>query len=186
MERLRTRAMIAGLALIVAGAVIQMSPAATHVTRTEAFLEDKAPLKVGDYVFTPSPTSSKPKQSYDVDESTYEILKPFGVVGRVYDDGDRAFDVMLIASNKKDSFHDQRVCFSASGWTLAEETRETINTSRGSIPYTLVQMTNDTGQRQVAIYFYKGPGGFFAAPQELTKAMFWEQFWGGRDLESVF
>jgi hypothetical protein len=178
--------MAIGVALIAAGLFITYSPATTLVTRTESFLEQKAPLKVASYAFEASPTSPKPAQSYVVGEDTYKILNPFGIVGRVYRDGAKAFDVLLIASNKKESFHDQRVCFAAQGYNLTDQRIETLETKRGTIPITVTQMTHKDLGEQVAILFYKGPGGFYPTPQSLAWAMFKEQLMGGTKLEAVF
>ena len=187
MEGLRKRAMIAGAALLVVGAFIQMSGAVSLVRRTEAFLEDKAPMRVGEFVCYPDTIGKKPKQSYVLDESTYTVLKPFGIVGRVFLKGDEGYDVLLIASNNKESFHDQRVCFSATGWTLTAETEERIQTSRGIVPLTFARMRHAGKGEQITAYCYKGPDDeFVARPQDLTWAMFKEQFRGGQDLESVF
>ena len=187
MERLRIRTIGVGLALIAAGLVITFSPATVLANRDEPFLEKKAPVKVGEYVFEPNPTSPKAAQSYEVHPDTYTILKPFGIVGRVYQDGPKAFDVLLIASNKKESFHDQRVCFAAQGWNLLEQKEEVIQTKRGPIDLTVAKMTHETRGDQIAVLFYKGPGDkFYATPQGLANAMFLEQVRFGKDLEAVF
>jgi hypothetical protein len=182
MEGLRTRAMVMGLALIGVGVVIQLTPAVQLVKRTEEFLEKKAPTQVGDFKFYSEPMSAKPHQSYAVGQETYDTLKPFGIVGRVYTNGELAFDVLLIASNDKNSFHDQRVCFSAQGWTLTQQTKESIETSRGRVDLTFARMRHASGAEQITAYFYRGPGGFHAAPSQLT----WAMFWDGTDLEAVF
>jgi hypothetical protein len=187
MERLTLRAFVVGGALLAAGMFIQLTPAVTLTSRTEEFMEQKAPLQVGDYKFVPDPMREKPNQSYVISPETYETLKPFGIVARVYTRGSEAYEVLLIASNDKNSFHDQRVCFSAQGYTLTSETTETMQTKRGPVSFTLVKMTGKERGDQLAAYFYKGPHNrFYAAPGQLTWAMFVEQFLSGTDLECVF
>lgn len=188
MERLRTRAVVLGMLLVAAGLAIQLTPSVNLPRRTEAFLEAKAPTKVGDFKFFREPLSSKPEQSYAVAPETYTTLNPFGVVARIFRKGDEAYDVLLIAGNDKGTFHDQRVCFTSQGWTIVEETREALDTSRGRIVMTFARLQRkDRPYEDFAAYFYKGPGDrWFAMPQQLTWAMFVEQFWGGTDLESAF
>lgn len=157
MEKLRTRAMVAGIAMIVSGIAIQATPTAKLPGRTEKELEKMAPVQVGDYTFYERALSKKPLQSYDLDEETYKILQPFGIVGRSYESGGKAFDVLLVSSNKKESFHDNRVCFEATGWTLTDQSHASVNTSRGLIPLTLVKMRHDQFGTRTAAFLYKGP-----------------------------
>ncbi|HVL40335.1 MAG TPA: exosortase-associated EpsI family protein [Fimbriimonadaceae bacterium] len=183
MERLKVRAFATAGVLLLAGMMIQLTPAVDLPSKSEEWLIEQAPAQVDRFTFVPGPSAGV---SYDVHPYTYEELKPFGVVGRIYNAGDEAYDVLLISSNRKESFHDQRVCFSAQGWTLTEETQDTLETHRGRIPITLVKMTHRDIGDQIAVYFYKGPGGFHARPNQLTWAMFKEQFFWGTDLDSVF
>lgn len=183
MEGLRLRAFAVGGILLLAGALVQMTPAKVLPKKTEDELAAKAPRQVGDFIFAPGYSAD---QSYRVHESTYEVLKPFGIVGRIYQKGPEAYDVLLIASNDKNSFHDQRVCFRAQNWTILEETQDEIVTDRGTIPVTMVRMEHPELGPQFAAYFYKGPGGFYSQPQRLTWAMFLEQVRGGTNLDSVF
>lgn len=191
MERLNSlqrRTIGLALALLAAGIVIQAVPRPKLSDKTEAWMETKAPLKVGDYIFTPVPGSPKPNQSYEVDERTYEELTPFGIVDRVYvKDNNDGFDVLLIASNKKTSFHDNRICFTSQGFQITEQKGVNIQTDRGLVPVTFLTMQhNEYGTRR-AVMFYKGPHGkFFPLPQPLALSMFWEEFRLGTDLDSVF
>jgi hypothetical protein len=188
MEGLKTvpgRSFIAAGILIVAGVAIQLTPQTVLASKTEKWMEEKAPTKVGNFTFQPS--GENPNQSYKVDERTYDILKPFGVVGRVYQDGIRGFDVMLIAGNNKNSFHDNRVCFSGQGWTMKEQEDFTIVTVRGKIPVTLLNLSHQQRGDTMAAFFYKGPHDkFYPLPQMLTGALFFEQLKSSKNLDSVF
>lgn len=148
-------------------------------------MEEAAPSQVGKYSFQPS--IENPGCSYKTDERTYELLKPFGVVGRVYSDGRHSVDVLLIAGNDKNSFHDNRVCFQGQGFSIDKEERIDIQTDRGNIPATYLTLSHPTHGKTYAVMFFKGPHGqFFPLPKALTWAMLMEQLKFGTNLDSVF
>lgn len=185
MEGLKIRSLAVGGLLILGGLALQAMPKANLTAKDEKFMEDRAPMVVGKFRF--EPTSDNPKQSYKVHESTYEILKPFGVVGRIYTDGQTAFDVMLISGNDKNSFHDNRVCFQAQDYTIVGQEIEPVETERGTIPVTFLTLQHALRGKLSAAMFYKGPGdAWFSLPQPLTWAMFKEQLKLGKDLDSTF
>ncbi len=185
MERLRVRSFAVGAFLIIAGVALQAAPKAKLFAKDEKFMEKAAPLAVGSYRFEPGPDNAN--QSYKVDDRTYSELKPFGVVGRIYSNGTRAFDVMLISGNDKQSFHDNRVCFQSQGYTIDSQTTEEVKTSRGVIPVTMLTLSHREIGKTLAAMFYKGPHNeWFPLPQPLTIAMLKEQLKMGTDLNSTF
>lgn len=185
MERLKLRAFVLGGVLLLAGAGIQAMPKPKVEGKDEAFMMSLAPTAVGEFKFEPS--ELKPGCSYDVDQRTYDLLKPFGVVGRVYSDGKTAYDVMLISGNDKNSFHDNRVCFQGQGYSIVSQTNETLDTKRGQIPITFLDLESKEFGKAKAAMFYKGPHGkWFPLPSSLTWAMFVEQLKLGNDLDSTF
>jgi hypothetical protein len=185
MERLRLRTFALGAFLLAAGVGIQAMPKPSLHAKDEKFMSDMAPTQVGVFKFQASP--EKPGKSYDVDERTYELLQPFGVIGRIYADRDKAYDVLLISGNDKNCFHDNRVCFQGQGFTIVGQETESIETSRGTIPVTMLTVDHKEKGRMMAAMFYKGPQNkWFALPQPLTWAMFVEQVKLGSDLNSTF
>lgn len=185
MEGLKVRSLAVGGLLIAGGLALQAMPKANLSAKDEKFMEERAPMVVGKFRF--EPTADNPKQSYKVDESTYSILKPFGIVGRHYTDGQTTYDVMLISGNDKNSFHDNRVCFQAQAYTITGQEIETVDTSRGQIPVTFLTLQHAERGKLTAAMFFKGPHDeWFALPQPLTWAMFKEQLKLGRNLDSTF
>jgi hypothetical protein len=185
MERLKIRAFAIGAFILVAGVAIQAMPRPSLHAKDEKFMEANAPKQVGQFTFVENP--DKPGKSYDVDERTYELLKPFGVVGRIYANKDRSYDVLLISGNDKNCFHDNRVCFQGQGFTIVGQETQNIQTSRGTIPVTMLTLEHRERGRMMAAMFYKGPGNkWFALPAPLTWAMFLEQVKLGSDLNSTF
>lgn len=178
MERLRLRGIVLGVLLLAAGIWIQTTPRVGASTmRTEAWLEQVAPTKAGSF---------RVDSAYKMDETTYSELKPHGIVARRFGDGLRTYDVVLIASNRKESFHDPRVCFVGQGWNLLSQTQKTISTSRGPIPITVAKMSHEGQGQRIAAFFYKGPGGFYATPQSLTFQWLLRQLKGETENEAVF
>lgn len=186
MEGLNTRSMFLACVMASAGAWVMFSSKVDTLKRTEDELLAMAPMKVAgmDYL----PAAEDGRFSYKMDEMTYRVLAPFGIVARQYTDGVKGFDAVLIASRSKASFHDPRVCFSAQGFTLEKMIPSTVVTkSRGTVPITLITMTSDKMRNQLAAFFYRGPGGkFYGSTQKLKLALLWEQFSFGKDIDGVF
>jgi exosortase len=175
---LKARAMFVGAALVLGGAVVWAAPKPKALPgRTEAWMEQTAPSTVGNY---------KIESTYKMDPSTYKELQPYGIVCRILGDGKQSYDVTLVASNRKTSFHDPRVCFPAQGWSFDDQKRVVVNTARGPIPVSIISMTEeDTNSNQLAAYFFRGPKGFYPTPQALSFSMLMDQFMGKND-EGVF
>lgn len=156
--------------------------------RTEQELIDMAaPTVMGmDYIRAQSPVDEG--MSYRMDEATYKLLAPFGIVARQYSNGADMYDAVLIASRSRASFHDPRVCFSGQGWTLEKFTSAKVKTkTRGEVPITLITMSSAQARNRLAAFFYKGPKGeFFGSTQALKWALFREQMRMGDDLDGVF
>lgn len=185
MEGLRKRSLIFGAVLIAAGVAIQLAPRISLAAgKTEDQLEALAPKTLGDYKMIVG--GEDPEQTYKMGEMTYNELKPFGIVSRVFQHESRAFDVVLIASNRKESFHDPRLCFTSQGWTLLDEQQVEIDTSRGKIPVTIADMKSADGKPQITAFFYKGQDGYYATAQRFAFDNLLRQLKGSIDLEGVF
>lgn len=185
MEGLKTRAYVFSGVLLAIGAWMLLTPQTDYGRKTEDEVIAMAPERVGDMPYARGPED--PRITYRMDEFTYKTLDPFGIVARRYGRGSKVFDVVVIASRSKDSFHDPRVCFSAQGWTLEKLEPATFTTkTRGTIPYTLISMSSQTVRHKLAAFLYKGPGRFYGNTQSLKWGMFWEQIKGGKDIDGVF
>lgn len=131
--------------------------------KTEAWMEDAVPEQLAGYQFE---TSSKTNPAAKMDPMTYDILKPFGIVTRVYaDDEGHRLEFVVIAGNSRKSFHDPQVCFSAQNWRLINPGLQYIDVPAlgGKIPATVMGIDRP-GAKGVAMYFYNGPMGFRHSP----------------------
>ena len=170
-------------ALAMAGGVYQLSRATKGPVRTEAWMEQTALKGFGKYR---TESNMAGDVTYRMDKATYAELQPFGIVARIMNDGNRSYDVTLIASSTKASFHDPRVCFTAQGWELGEQGHETIHTkTRGDIQATVARLKGTDGEKWGA-FLYRGPEGFTPTTNGLKLQMFKEQLFHGRDAEGVF
>ncbi len=179
LRSLKLRAFGVGAALALGGAIVIAAPKPKPLPgRTESWMEKTLPATVDNY---------KVQSSYKMDDSTYNELQPYGIVCRVMGNGTQAYDVTIVASNRKTSFHDPRVCFPAQGWSFDDQKRVVVQTAtRGAIPVSLISMKDpDDNSEQLAGYFYRGPKGFYATPQGLSWSMLLDQF-AGRNDEGVF
>src|ERR1051325_9937753 len=114
MEGLNVRAYIVAGLLLATAAWSQFSPRPGKVPgRTEAWMEQVAPKAVANYRFIPSidPADNDALCSYKSPKMVYDTLAPtVGILARVFESSGQKFDVTLIASRDRASFHDPRVC----------------------------------------------------------------------------
>lgn len=184
MEGLRKRIVILAGIFALIGAVFLALPSKAESTVTETWMENHAPEMVDGYSYLQSPDN--PKISYKSDEGTYKQLNPFGIVARKYRKGERQFDVVLIAGNDKENFHDPHVCFRAQGWTFDVDKEVKIPTkTRGDIPATLAQISSQ-GKKSIALFFYRGPKGFYPSTPNLGAAMLLGPLFGNFQTDAVF
>ncbi len=188
MEGLIKRAFVIAGVLIASGILINVTRPREYRQKTEDELIAMMPTKVNNMPFMVDHMGTDPRISYKMDPVSYNTLKPFGIVCRIYTDGVKKYDAVVIASRSRDSFHDPRVCFSAQGWTIERFQRAEIKTeSRGVVPITLVGMSSSQEKNKLAAFFYRGPRGtFYGSTQGLKWGMFVEKFRGGDDIDGVF
>ena len=187
MEGLKTRAFVlAGLFLVAAGFNLTASRQAHGPRKTETWMEARAPDVVSGMSYFRG--GDNPAQSYRMDKITYNMLAPFGIVARDYVGKDgKNFDVVLIASETRASFHDPRICFSGQGWILNDQnTVEVPTKSRGVVPVTLASMNGQGKKNQLAAFFYRGPSGFHATTISLKFDMFFQKLLRKPGVEGVF
>lgn len=133
----------------------------------ESWLEEKMLTDVGDFTLW-QPMSFDSKVSYKMDERSYEILKPIGIAcQRMKDSRGRDLDVVVIAGDSMEAFHDQKVCFAAQGWTLQPDEKGneveagTMKTKAyGEIPVSWMRLTRDGQATRYAVYIFRDPNGF--------------------------
>jgi hypothetical protein len=132
------------------------------------------------------PSVENPKQSYKMDQRTYDLLSPYGIVSRIYGLGDQSYDVVLIAGNDRENVHDPRICFAAQGWELKDLHTVTVTTkTRGTIPMTMLTIVGN-GKKNLAAFFYRGPKGFYASTPELGAALVFAPITGEFNTDAVF
>lgn len=158
----------------ICGLTLVMRPNA-HIAYTESDIERAYPDSLGAYHMRPDATGSDPHQSYHMDETTYRALQPYGIVCRVLDNGKTAYDVVVIAGDQPDTFHNPLVCFASQDYKVLESQQIMLKTkSRGEVPCMLAQAQK--GDRtQYALYTYEGPTKMAPENTDLFKDMFFTQ-----------
>lgn len=185
MEGLTKRTYIFAALCAVLGIGLFLAPNQVMAKKTESWMEQQVPDQVNGWRFVPG--NENPMQSYKMGESTYTTLRPFGIVARNYEKEGRMIDVVLIASNDYESFHDPRVCFTSQQYEIKKESVDKIQTrTRGTIRATVADMR--TRDRETStIFFYKGPtGGFHALPRDLKLNIFYSMLTGNKNMDGVF
>lgn len=185
MEGLMKRVVALSGFFAVAGAVFLALPNRAESPVDEQWMKEHAPEVVGDYRFERS--VEDPLISYKADDQTYELLNPFGIVSRRYFNSEgKRFDMVLIAGNDKENFHDPHVCFRAQGWTFVEDRKVNVPTkTRGNIPATFALIENK-GIRSATLFFYRGPKGFYPSTPNLGFAMLVGPLMGDFKTDAVF
>lgn len=179
MAGLTTRTYIAGALILVFGVGIQLFGKARAAGFDEKYMEKAAPTKVGKFNFEEN--KETPGKSYKMDDRSYELLKPFGIVPRRYTDGMKTYEVLLISSNTKESFHDQDVCFPGQGMTPVGDTVHKVEMEgRGTVPVVVSKYITKEQQNLISAYIYRGPGGYHESPQDLAMAMLMNALTGAR------
>ncbi len=184
MEGLKTRTYLVSGVLVMCFAGFQFTKAQQGPKRDEKFMEQAAPERVGDRGYLHS--NANPLQSYRMEQTTYDILQPYGIVCRNYTDGSSSIDAVLIASRDKDSFHDPHLCFGGQGLVSEEEHVAMAKTqAHGDVPVRVARFKSEGGT-QLTGYFYKGPYGYRSSNSELKIDIFKYQLLKGQNPEGVF
>lgn len=167
----RKRAFVAAGLLLAVGASLALAPKPSLVKRSEEDVAKALPMEFAGFRMAPASDASAPYCTYKMDKATYDILRPWGIVPRVFQKEGESYDVVVIGSNTKDSFHDPGVCFSAQGWNLSNAREEMLSTKTyGNVPVTLVDMDRE-GQKTIAMYFYRLREGYVASNTGVKKQM---------------
>jgi len=190
MEGLKVRAFVLTGILLATGALCAFSPRPGSVPGLdEHWMETHTP-RTGKFQFLKpaTPPDGDDLCTYKDPKEIYDDLKPtVGILARVYDYDGHQYDVNLIASRDKASFHDPHVCFTAQRYTIVDGPLVSIPTkTRGEIQATLADLTSPDGKPALAVYFYRGPKGFYGTTMGLKWALLFDQFKGRVDLDGVF
>lgn len=182
---MRTRLGILCGVLLGTGLVLNYAPKPPQVERSEPEIAAMLPLKVNHFT---AELAKGQYCSYKLDQSNYDILHPWGIVARVFVDGPERYEVVAIASRRKESFHDPQTCLTAQGWTLTNQRVTTIQTkTRGIVPITLFDMAKNGENPQTAMYFLKVTQGYYAEIGKLKWDMFkYKVIHLGKDDEGAF
>ena len=176
--------LLSGLFLAL-GAGIVLRPTTTGKHVDEAWLERAYPSSVDRFSMVPAADGST-GHSYRMDDTTYQELKPFGIVGRTLTDGKRNFDVVVLAGDESDSFHNPLACFASQEWKVVDSKVVQVPTkSRGDVEMTFAKAEKD-GQTFAALYTFEGPGAMHATNGALHSDMFVSQLKTGRARPATF
>jgi len=124
----------------------------------EKWLETVTPQEVRGVCFVPS--SENPNQTYKMNQETYDMLKPYGIVARVFEYEGHKIDTVVIAGDNADSFHDQRACFESQGWQVVGDQQMELTLPDGrKVPMVQLDLASKEQGRTTALYAFRGPSG---------------------------
>jgi hypothetical protein len=156
------------------------------IAYTEKDMERVYPDSLGDYHMIPDPRGENPRQSYKADVTTYRALVPYGIVSRVLTNGKRSFEVVVIAGDQPDTFHNPLVCFASQDYKVLRNDNITLKTqSRGDVSCILA-IAKKGDMIQSALYTYEGPTKMSPENTGLHNDMFLTQLQTGRPQSATF
>ncbi|HLK13935.1 MAG TPA: exosortase-associated EpsI family protein [Fimbriimonadaceae bacterium] len=183
---IRKRILILGVLMCIVGIVgaIASQLQKPKFKVTQSWMESKAPAEVGGF----SSIASAP-----ADQATLDALQPYGIVDRDYIKEGKRFNVMLLASDRRESFHSPNVCLPAQGLNITNEHDETVQTrTHGAIRVTIAELTLQSApaDKQYMAFLYRVQNRFLARSGNttlvLTLAMFAGPIRGNFDQDTVF
>lgn len=186
MEVIRKRTLTLGVLMCCVGI---MGAIAAHLQAptfkvTEPWMDSKAPTTVDGLVSEDAPRA---------DQETYDTLQPFGIVNRDFHGNGHSYNVMLLASDRRESFHSPSVCLPAQGLVITDESEVTIDTkTHGKIKAAYAELTlpDDPKVKHHMVYMYRVQNRFIARQGNstfaLTIAMFAGPIRGNFDQNTVF
>ena len=127
----------------------------------EEWLHSVTPTQVRDFRLAPKTFDAT--ISYEMGPDTYDTLKPIGISCQILTDTvGRKMDVVVIAGDTMDAFHDQQICFSAQDWEIRNITQVKLNIP-GFKEVTANHMRiSQKGQSPIdALYLVQTPTGFY-------------------------
>ncbi|GEM_PF-3686077 len=163
---LKSRAKIVFALFVVVGVVDLVMPEPKYPEKTEDWMAQNLPKELPGYSYV---------SDIKMAQINYDQLKPFGIVSRQYRGPDgRAYEYLIIASNSKDSFHDQRICLTSQQYQLRDLTIADLNLPAfgGKVPATITSLIR-SDSNGAAMIFYLGPYGLrpnpTAIPFDITR-----------------
>ena len=184
MERLGKRLGILCAVVLTTGATLNFAPKPKQIERTEPEIAAMLPVKVNHFT---AELAQGQYCSYKLDKSNYDVLQPWGIVARIFSNGPQRYEVVAIASRKKESFHDPQTCLTAQGWLLSNQRSSSITTkTRGTIPITLFEMELGT-EKLTSMYLLKTTQGYYSDFGKVKWDMFkYKALHFGKDDEGAF
>lgn len=170
MEIVKKRILFVSSIFLAFGVAAMVMPKAKAPWRTEAWMEQNLPMKVGEYDMIPS--AENPMCSYKMPQTSYDALNPYGIVARVFTNDKFKFDTVVVAANDRISLHDPKDCFPGQNWVITWEKKIPLQTkSRVPVNAVAIGLKGERGER-IALYTYRGPSGTY----NVRNDMFWDWF----------
>lgn len=170
MEIVAKRVVLLSVMLLAFGLAASMMPPNPAPARTEEWMEENLPKRVGDFSYIQS--ADNPGASYRMSESAYEALKPYGMVARIFEKDGKRFDTVVVAANDRISLHEPTTCFPGQDWKILSERQLTLDSKkRDKVKVMILSMESAAGRR-LALYTFRGPSGTFP----IRNDMFWDWF----------
>jgi hypothetical protein len=147
-------------------AIVSISGTRKPVRPTEESVEKMMLVELGDYKLQPKEFDSM--ISYKMDETSYEVLDPIAIACQIFEDSrGQQVDVVVIAGDSSQAFHDQQICFKAQGWELKlVEERKLATKAHGEIPVSFMTIQRPNSHERYAVYAFRSPIGFQTYAQQ--------------------
>lgn len=166
---MKLRAYLLSFLLLVVGGMVVTRGKEVSSIRTQDWLERNTPASIAGFKMVPGRDGDN--VTYRINE-TRDALQAAGLVGRVFTDGKQQYDVVIVYSDRGESFHDPAACFGAQGWTILRQESKLVALSDGQIEINSLIVKNKEGIEQPAAYCFGTGASIFATQTELLREMF--------------
>jgi hypothetical protein len=188
MKAARTALFVVIGMLLLCGIAIAVRGKGRRVVPTPEWVESQVPKEVGNFktVLGPRADLADHCLTYKMDDQTYQILEPFGIVCRVMTNQDspaggpiETYDTVFIAGDDSHSFHQPEICFQTQNNEILDRQTDTVQTkSHGTVPIALLKIKNAQAGRgiQWAAFCFKGPYGYTASNGQMINDLLISEF----------
>jgi hypothetical protein len=165
MERVRKHAINIFIIMLLCTIAIAVTPVRRYQVPNQEYYVERVPKNIGNF---------SARHTSDMRE-VWEALSPDGIVWSVYEGpGVQWIDFVFLSGRSSDAFHDPQLCFRNQGWNLEPPVVKhmRIDSLSQDIPVNVLSMTNTSGVKATAIYFFIGPFGYTANPFVIKMSLF--------------
>lgn len=167
---MKTRLIVLGVFFAIIAVLVNTRGTAVSTVHSEPWLETHTPQKVGAFQMIPGPDGGL--QTYHMNPETVTALHAAATVCRIFQSGKQQYEVVVITSDRGESFHDPAGCFNAQKWKITEQAPRSIQTTAGPLEINGLYIEKEGSGRIPAAYFFRHAGKFYSSQGTFVRQLF--------------